>query len=793
MSEPIEPAYVRSPITALRFGVSVVVTISLFLAARAAQPARFAVSFDDFLASAPHWLVSGGVGACQLGFLVPAFLGLFAQLTLRRFRRVGHMLFAATVCVGGLVVVSRLVGARALPLVRSPSSGDLSGVLDASGLSGYGIGALFPTTIELGAIAAAMHIDRSHWSERWRRVGLVILVLGIAARLGVSFAHPAAVLLTVATAATASLIVQLILGVPNTRPRGAMVGETLQRFGYQPSSVERIIGYRAFAAFSVGLDDGRQLFVRIVSRESWDALLPVRIYRAARFRDIGQDRPLRSLRTVVEYEALCALKAHSDGVPTAQLATVAEFGPDAMMLAFDATPIERFSRIDPSRRTPQLVADVWAIVATLQRNHMVHGRLNADSLLVDHDDNVLLVDFTSASLGVVGPSLSTDIAELLAATAARIGPERAVQAAVEGVGAATIAEALPRLQPLALTPATRSAIKAAGCLDELRDEVRRVTGAAGAPIAALERIKTRTVVAVTMAAVALWTLIPQIVGVGSVWGELRHANWWWATAALVLSAVTYVGAAVALDGSLPDQLPLAPNVGVQIATSFVGVAAPGGAIALTARFLQKRGIGAPAIAAAVGVDLTAGLIVHVTLTVLFFALAGTSGLRTFHLPSLPTIGVIAAAVVIISAISATVPWTRSLLSTRILPVARRSLAGVGDVARRSNKMIELFGGSLAITLGYLFALVASVAAFGGGPAFTSVAVVYLVGAGVSAIAPTPGGLGAVEATLIAGLTSAGMASTTAVASVILFRLATFWIPLIPGWAALTLLQRSGDL
>ena len=792
MFEPNEPAYVRSPVTALRFGVSVVVTALLFLAARNAQPARFAASFDDFLASAPHWLVSGGVGACQLGFLVPAFLGLFAQLTLRRFRRVGHMLFAATVCVVGLVVVSRLVGAGALPLARSPSSGDLSGVLGASGISGYGIGALFPTTIELGAIAAAMHIDRSHWSERWRRIGLVILVLGLVARLGVSFAHPAAILLTVATAATASLLVQLILGVPNTRPRGAKVGETLERFGYQPSSVERIIGYHAFAAFRVGLYDGRQLFVRIVSRESWEALFPVRIYRAARFRDVGQDRPLRSLRTVVQYEALCALKAHSDGVPTPQLATIAEFGPDAMMLAFDATPIERFSRIDPSRRTPQLVADVWTIVATLQRNHMVHGRLNADSLLVDHDDNVLLVDFTSASLGVVGPLLSTDIAELLAATAARIGPERAVQAAVEGVGAATVAEALPRLQPLALTPATRSAIKAAGCLDELRDEVRRATGA-DAPIAALERIKARTVVAVTMLAVALWTLIPQIVGVGSVWGELGHANWWWATAALVLSAVTYLGAAVALDGSLPDQLPLAPNVGLQIATSFVGVAAPGGVIALTARFLQKRGIGAAAIAAAVGVDLTAGLIVHVTLTVLFFALAGTSGLRTFHLPSLPTIGAIAAGVVIISAVSATIPWTRSLLTTRILPVARRSLAGVGDVARRSNKMIELFGGSLAITLGYLFALESSVAAFGGGPAFTSVAVVYMVGAGVSAIAPTPGGLGAVEATLIAGLTSAGMAGTTAVASVILFRLATFWIPLIPGWAAFTLLQRSGDL
>ena len=49
-------------------------------------------------------------------------------------------------------------------------------------------------------------------------------------------------------------------------------------------------GFRGFAGFRVFLDDGRQLFVKIVSRDSWAALLPVRLYRAARFRDVGQDR-----------------------------------------------------------------------------------------------------------------------------------------------------------------------------------------------------------------------------------------------------------------------------------------------------------------------------------------------------------------------------------------------------------------------------------------------------------------------------------------------------------------------
>jgi undecaprenyl-diphosphatase len=74
-----------------------------------------------------------------------------------------------------------------------------------------------------------------------------------------------------------------------------------------------------------------------------------------------------------------------------------------------------------------------------------------------------------------------------------------------------------------------------------------------------------------------------------------------------------------------------------------------------------------------------------------------------------------------------------------------------------------------------------------------VAIVYLVGSMVSSVAPTPGGVGAVEATLIAGLTAAGMSSTAAIAATILFRLATFWVPLVPGWLAFVLLQRSGDL
>ena len=794
VSEPEEPNYVRSPVTAIRFVGALVLLGFMYLALLSVTPGRFATRFGDFLGGAPRWLVSGIVSACQIGFLVPAILGLLGQMALRRFARVGRMLLATVVCIAGLIAMSKLVGAATFPLMAHRHRGGRVVSINAgTKLGRYGIGAAFPTTVDLGIIAAWMFSDRAHWAGRWRRIGRIVLALGVVARLGVGLADPATIVTAIATAAAAAALVQLILGAPNVRPRAVAVGQVLEGLGNRVSSVAQFGGFRGFVGFRVRLDHGQELFVKIISRDSWTTLLPVRTYRAVRFRDVGQDRPFRSLRSGVEHEALCSLKAHADGVPTARLVAVAEFPPDAMLMAFDARSRQPLSELEPSRRTPQLLGSVWAIVSALQRSHTVHRRLNADALWVDDHNALIVVEFASASLGVVGSALSSDVAEVLAATAATLGADVAVKAAIAGIGPAAVAAALPRLQPLALTPSTRAAVKAAGCLDDLRTEVQRVTGAESAPVAELERIKIRTVVTIAMAAVALWTLIPQLVGVGSVWGELRHANWWWAAAALGLSAITYIGAAVALDGSLSEQLPLAPNIGVQIASSFVGVAAPGGGLALTARFLQKRGVDTPTAVGAVGVDSVAGFIVHLTLTGLFVALAGSSGLKTFDLPSLGVIGLIVAGVVVVAAASLAVPWSRSMLTTRVLPATRRSLSNVSDIARQPSKMIELFGGSLTITMGYILALEVAVSAFGAGPAFTSVALVYLVGSAVSSVAPTPGGIGAVEATLIAGLTSAGMPSTTAVAAVILFRLATFWIPLLPGWGALVVLQRSGDL
>jgi uncharacterized protein (TIRG00374 family) len=90
-------------------------------------------------------------------------------------------------------------------------------------------------------------------------------------------------------------------------------------------------------------------------------------------------------------------------------------------------------------------------------------------------------------------------------------------------------------------------------------------------------------------------------------------------------------------------------------------------------------------------------------------------------------------------------------------------------------------------------LAACVAAFGRSVPFAKIGFVYLTGSAIGSIIPTPGGLGAVEAALTAGLTAAGVPGAVAVSAVLLFRLLTFWLPVPFGWAALNFLEHQQDL
>jgi glycosyltransferase 2 family protein len=105
----------------------------------------------------------------------------------------------------------------------------------------------------------------------------------------------------------------------------------------------------------------------------------------------------------------------------------------------------------------------------------------------------------------------------------------------------------------------------------------------------------------------------------------------------------------------------------------------------------------------------------------------------------------------------------------------------------------LFGGAFMMIIAYIASLWFSLAAFGGGLGVIGVALVFLGGQALGQLAPTPGGIGATEAAMIAAMTALGLDAATAVPSVFLYRIATFWLPILPGVFALRKLERDGLL
>jgi uncharacterized membrane protein YbhN (UPF0104 family) len=231
----------------------------------------------------------------------------------------------------------------------------------------------------------------------------------------------------------------------------------------------------------------------------------------------------------------------------------------------------------------------------------------------------------------------------------------------------------------------------------------------------------------------------------------------------------------------------------QLAGDFATLVSPPtlGAIAINVRFLQKAGLHPALAAASVGVSQVMAFVFHILLLLGFGIAAGTQADLTFSPPQIVVIAVVAAVIVLLALLA--VPAVRRTIRKRVGPTLKEVVPRLVTVAQRPLKLLEGIGGILVLNLAYIAVLYACVAAFGGEMGFAVVAVVYLAGATIGQAAPTPGGLGAVEAALAAGLTAGGLDAGLAVSAVLLYRLVTFWLPTVPGYWAFNWLTRKGAL
>jgi uncharacterized membrane protein YbhN (UPF0104 family) len=626
----------------------------------------------------------------------------------------------------------------------------------------------------------------SHWQRWWPRASAALLLSGLA----VGTLTPFAVVIVASGGLLFGWVVRWLLGAASVLPgitelAGWLTSQHVQTTDLSDAGPSR-------ARLEGELADGTRVRVHLSGRDTRGSGLARRLWALARLRPAVAGHIALSSRAQVQQLALACFLAQQASVASPAVRLLGEMPGETLVLV---TTIPDSGPGSGQETGATQLAGATSLFAALRRLH--------DAGVAHHDVRAGNV-FTSGSgagfcsLDAAEPGSSElarrlDLVQALATLADTCGPADSVTALRAGYGPVDLVAVAAVVQPVALTPwGWRAARAAAGSLKQIRHQLLGDDGTAP-PALQLERFRWRTVVTAVALTVAGYLLIGEISGV-DVLGTLSQANPGWLAVAVLASAVTYLGAAIGIAAFIPKRLSIWRGYFVQLSTAFVGVAMPAtvGHVAVNARYLHKQNVDEGTIAASVTVSQLVNVVTTVLLLIVLGVLTG-SGLSRFRIAPgadlLIGLAVIAVAIIVVLA----VPQTRKMVTGTVWPHLRQIWPRLLDAVSQPLRLAIAAGANLLLSAAYTLALIATLWSVGAHPAILATAVVFLAGNAVGSATPTPGGLGGVEAVMSAGLTAIGIPAHQAIPAVLLFRMATFWLPIPLGWISFEVLQRRGVL
>jgi uncharacterized protein (TIRG00374 family) len=798
VEEPTPPRRIRQPIDLVRVLLCLVGLAVVLLVAELAVRTATGLESDIGAGSSevPSWIPNTLTVLVALALLALPIVVLLDQV-LR-----GRIAWIADAVVAGV-----LAGAVAVALswlLRNHGPVDLFHSLTVA----FPTGGRSDPILTFPCAVAAYTSTAVHSDRRWVQVAVWLTFGGLAAAALLD--RQAGVLAIVATlliGRAIGLSVRYAFGIPNVHPHGAELVAALREAGLDPLQViarPSIGGLRRYHVTSrwppslMGpepadrIGDLIELDVRILDRDQQAPVFVRRLWRRVRLRRPVTRRATVTFRAAIEHDVLMAQAAAAARIRAPRLVVAALADPDAALLAYTELHGRTLDTLDRNEIDDALLRDIWQQLASARVHHLIVRGLTAEQILVDEERRAWLLDVASGEIAASRLQLRHDAALLLTTLALATSPHRAAAAAIDTLGPEAAASAVPLLQPIAMSRSTRSALRShRTLLSELREAVLHQVPTAEFEPVRIERVRPRTVISIVGGAIAAYYLLSELAQVNL--GQLvTTADPGWVSIAIAFSFISFVGATISLMGFTPIRLPIIRTFLAQVASSFVKLVTPAavGPVALNARFIQRAGV-EPALAlASVGVSQVFAFGVYVVLLVMFGFLTGTSTNAESRLIPSEAVFIAAAASALVVLVALSIRPLRRVLLSRLQPTLRRVGPRLLDMLQSPVKLLLGVGGNLLVTLALMAALYASVEAFGGSISFASLAVVFLVGAAAGSAAPTPGGLGAVEAALSAGLAAAGLPGDVAVSAVLLYRVTTFWLPVIPGWLAFHVLQRA---
>ena len=628
-----------------------------------------------------------------------------------------------------------------------------------------------------------------------RRLLVWLLVLCGVGLLALGAALPSDVLAAFGLGLASALLLRLAFGSAAGIPPTQQVRASLRELGVDLRELRPAAAQELGSAQYVGSDaEGRPVHVRVLGRDAQDTQKIARRWRLLAYRDPPRSAPVGRLEQV-EHEALATVIAAQAGVRVPEV-LLAALGSDGQ-----AGIVTRRVEVEPLEAAPaEAVSDevlvmLWREVARMHRAGISHGRLNANHVIVD-DGHPVIVGFAAATLGAPASAIDIDVAELLVACTVSVGPSRALEAAVDGVGVDAVKRALPYLQRAALTPHLRDLARSHEvALGHLRTEAASKTDSDPVELAQLRRIRARDFVVTAAVGLSAYLLIAQLAGVGfaTIAADLRQAEPAWLAIGFVLAQLTFLPEAVSLRGAVSTPLPLQPCVLLKYAIKFINLTVPGsaGSIAATVRFVQRMGGSAGEAVASGAVDDVSEKLVQVCLVLLMLPLVDLdldTSTIAIRAPDTRLVEALVLAVVV----SVVLIWRVPAVRAKVVPSLRDGVTAL-SVLRSRGKRLELFGGNLVGELTFALTLGATCHAFGVGLSLPELVLINIGASVLAGLIPAPGGVGAAEATLTAALVAFGVDESTAFTIAITHRLYTSYLSPLWGYPALQWLRRHGYL
>jgi uncharacterized membrane protein YbhN (UPF0104 family)/tRNA A-37 threonylcarbamoyl transferase component Bud32 len=714
--------------------------------------------------------------AAFIGVLALAIVIVVAVLLRRRWDLARDLLVAAVLVFGAAALLGRVVMSDWFPL-------------EAHILSQWG----YPE-FRLAAATAAIVVVGPDLVRPVRVLATWLVPLAALGAVVVGAALPTGVLGALALGIGAGALVRLVFGTAEGFPLSGDVRRALGTLGVEVADLRPSERQRRGAVEYVGQDGrGSQLKVRMLGRDAQDTQRLARRWRSLAYRDPPRTVADGRLEQV-EHEALATLMAAQAGVRVPQVVTAA-LGPDGDAFVVtrqpDIEPLESFS---PDEVSDETLLALWEQAARLHMAGISHGRLNASNVLV-LDDGPMLVDLSAATLGAPQSALDMDVAELLVASTVLVGPERTLRKAIAAGWGDAVGRVLPYLQRAALTPHLRDLARSHEIgLKDLRAAAAEATGQEEPDLVPLHRVQPKDILMTAALAFAAYLLISQLADIGfrTIVDQLADAEPAWLIVGLLVAQSALIACGVSVRGAVAAPLALLPCVVLQSAIKFINLTVPSsaGRIGMNIRFLQRMGAPTPEAVAAGAIDDASETIVQISLFLVAIPFVSvevetsqfsSGGPDTRLLVALGTVLVISAALIL------KVPKLRD----RVLPPIRSALSSLWSVIRDRGKRLELFGGNVASELLYALALGATCLAYGVNLNLAQLVFVNTSASVLSSLVPVPGGIGAAEASLAAGLIAMGVDESAAFAIAITQRLWTFYLPPIWGYASLQWLTRKG--